>query len=398
MGRGLLLYRHLHPMRNHLQESAWCEISRAQISQNLHQTLKRLPAQTRLCAVIKADAYGHGIQNMVPLLMAQGVSHIGISSNAEARAVRDAGFAGAVLRLRTATPEEVEGALSEGVEELVGSEAGLRAIQDRLAGRELPPLHISLNAGGMSRDGLELSTPEGRQACHNILELAAGRIVGLCTHFPSNHPAELAENVARFQQDLAWVFANSHLRREDVLTHAGSTLTLAAGGDPQVDMMRCGAILFGIAGPGPEFHPALTLKSQVISIGAYPKGSSIGYDRTTVLRRDRLLASIALGYANGYSRQLSKGAEVLIRGQKCSVMGAISMNTIVADVTDVPGVAISDEVVAFGQQGDQEIDSQAIEQLSGTIMADLFSDWGQRNPRIMSDAPEPIGAKAGHRD
>ncbi len=385
-------------MSDRPQESAWCEISRAQITQNLHNTLKRLPTQTRLCAVIKADAYGHGIQNMVPLLMAQRVSHIGISSNAEARAVRDAGFAGAVLRLRTATPEEVEGALSEGVEELVGSEAGLRALQDRLAGRDLPPLHVSLNAGGMSRDGLELSTPEGRRACDNILKLAAGRIVGLCTHFPSNHPAELAKNIARFQQDLTWIFTNSPLLREDVLTHAGSTLTLAAGVDPQVDMMRCGAILFGIAGPSPEFHPALTLKSRVISIGSYPKGSSIGYDRTTVLNRDRLLASIALGYANGYSRQLSKGAEVLIRGQACPVMGAISMNTIVADVTDVPGVAISDEVVAFGQQGDQEISSQAIEKLSGTIMADLFSDWGQRNPRIMSDAPKPTGAKSGQRD
>ncbi|OIQ34137.1 MAG: alanine racemase [Roseobacter sp. MedPE-SWchi] len=366
-------------------ESAWCEISQGQIAQNLRHTLARLPDQTRLCAVVKADAYGHGIENVVPLVIGQGLSHIGISSNAEARTVRAAGFTGSILRLRTATPDEVEGALQYRVEELVGSEEGVLAILGRVGQRRLPPLHISLNADGMSRDGLELSTPAGRGACARILELADGHIVGLCTHFPSNHPDELGENIARFQQDLAWVFAHSSLQRQEVLTHAGSTLTLAAGLDPQVDMMRCGAILFGIAAPSPVFHPALTLKSRVISIGSYPKGSTIGYDRTTVLRRDRLLASVALGYANGYSRQLSQGAEVLIRGQSCPVMGAISMNTIVADVSALPEVAIGDEVVAFGRQAEQEILSEAMERQSGTIMADLLTDWGQRNPRILCD-------------
>lgn len=355
-----------------------------QISRNLRQTLSRLPEHTRLCAVVKADAYGHGIENVVPLVIDQGVDHIGISSNAEARSVRDAGFGGRILRLRTATPDEVQGALCYAVEEMVGSEGGLQAILDRVGEGALPPLHLALNADGMSRDGLELSTGQGQKACGRILERAGRHIVGLCTHFPSNHPAELEENIDRFQQDLAWVFANSKLRRQDILTHAGSTLTLAAGMDPKVDMMRCGAILFGIAAPGPAFHVALTLKSRVISLGSYPRGSTIGYDRTTVLRRDRLLASIALGYANGYCRQLSKGAEVLIRGQACPVMGAVSMNTIVADVSDVPGVLIGDEVVAFGQQAGRKICGESIERWSGTILADLFSDWGQRNPRVLS--------------
>lgn len=371
-------------------ESAWCEISPAQISQNLRHTLDRLPAQTRLCAVIKADAYGHGIENVVPALLAQGVRHIGISANNEARAVRAAGFTGAILRLRTATPEEVVGALSYNVQELIGSVGGMQAILNQLGARGLPPVHLSLNAGGMSRDGVELSTQQGRTDCGRILELGAGRIVGLCTHFPSNSSDELADNIARFQQDLAWVFANSSLRREEILTHAGSTLTLAAGQDPKVDMMRCGAILFGIAGAGPEFRPAMQLKSRVISLGTYPKGSTVGYDRTCVLPDDRLLASVAMGYANGYSRQMSKGAQVLIRGQICPVMGAISMNTLVVDATEVPGVAIGDEVVAFGPQGGREIGAAAIEGGSGTILADLFSDWGQRNPRLIKDTKDLV--------
>lgn len=368
-------------MDDPVTESSWCEISAPQFSQNLTSALQRLPKGTRLCAVVKADAYGHGIENIVPLLIDQGISHIGIASNSEARAVRDAGFAGVMMRLRTATPQEVKNATCADVQELIGTVDGLEALIDVLGHTHLPKLHISLNANGMSRDGLELSTVGGRQACTKILNLAADKVVGLCTHFPSNEPKEFADSSARFQADLSWIFDNTSLRRENVLVHGGSTLTLASAQDPKTDMMRCGAILFGIAGPRPDFQSTLTLKSRVISVGNYPKGSTIGYDRTKHLHQDRVLASIALGYANGYCRQLSGRGEVLIQGQRFPVMGKVSMNTIVADVTDLPTVAIGDEVVAFGRQGDQTITSQDIEDISGTIMADLFSDWGQRNAR-----------------
>lgn len=364
-------------------ESSWCEISLPQFSQNLSMALGRLPNDTRLCAVVKANAYGHGIENIVPLLVEQGINHIGIASNSEARAVRDAGFVGDIIRLRASTPQEVKNAIEDGVQELIGSVNGLESLIEFLGKGDLPKLHLSLNANGMSRDGLELSTAGGLKACTRILELASNRIVGLCTHFPSNEPIELAKSIARFQADLSWIFEHSELRRENVLVHGGSTLTLASGQDPKTDMMRCGAILFGIEGQRPDFQTTLTLKSHVISVGKYPKGSTIGYDRTKQLHQDRVLASIALGYSNGYCRRLSDGGEVLIRGQRFSVMGKISMNTLVADVTDLPTVSIGDEVVAFGQQGNQAITSLDIEDASGTIMADLFSDWGQRNPRIL---------------
>lgn len=365
------------------QESAWCEIALPQLARNLHHARDLLPGQTRLCVVVKGDAYGHGIENVAPVLMAQGVDHIGIASNPEARALRAAGFKGTVLRLRTATPQEVQQARGYDVEEMVGSLAGLEALISALGRDGLPRLHISLNADGMSRDGLELSCVAGRHACQQIVRQAETRIVGLCTHFPSNQPGDLAQSIARFQRDLSWTFDNTPLDRASVLVHAGSTLTLASGQDPQVDMMRCGAILYGIAGPGPQFGTTLTLKSRVISIGGYPKGSTIGYDRTTTLEQDRVLASVALGYANGYCRQLSGRGSVLIRGETAPVMGKVSMNTIVADVTGLNEVAIGDEVVVYGAQGPQEISTHMIEGLTGRIMADLFTDWGQRNPRLI---------------
>ena len=371
-------------MADPMIESSWCEISVPKIAGNLLSTLKRMPENTQLCAVVKSDAYGHGIENVVPLLMEQNIGYIGISSNAEARAVRNAGFAGNLLRLRTATPQEVKSALGDHIEEMVGTPKGVQLLIEVLGREVLPNLHISLNAGGMSRDGLELSTTRGRSNFLKLLDLVPDQIVGLCTHFPSNEPEELTESIKRFHNDQAWIFANSNLRRQDVLVHAGSTLTLRSGQDPKTDMMRCGAILYGIAGPRPDFQSALALKSRVVSIGDYPKGSTIGYDRSCCLKEDKVLASIALGYADGYSRRFSGGGEVLIRGQRLPVMGKISMNTIVADVTNLPEIDVGDEVVAFGRQGDQEINSGAIEELTGTIMADLFADWGQRNARVVT--------------
>lgn len=363
-------------------QSSWCEISVPQIAHNLTGTLEMLPKGTRLCAVVKGDAYGHGIENVVPLLIARQVGHIGISSNAEARAVRAAGFKGSVMRLRSTTPHEVISALPERVEELVGSPKAVQTLIDALGLDMLPNLHISLNCDGMSRDGLELSTENGRRAFQHIVDMAPDKIVGLCTHFPSNEPSELAASITRFHLDLNWVFASRSLRRSDVLIHAGSTLTLRAQQDPKTDMMRCGAILYGIKGPRPAFQSALALKSRVISIGHYPKGCTIGYDRSVALQEDKTLASIALGYANGYSRHISGRGLVLIGGQRIQVLGKVSMNTIVADVTSLPDVAIGDEVVAFGRQGGQRISSSQIEEMTGSIMADLFTDWGQRNARI----------------
>ncbi|PYG31913.1 alanine racemase [Pelagimonas varians] len=369
-------------MGDTLTESSWCEISRSKLEQNLDAVIGLMPADTLLCAVVKGDAYGHGIENVVPLLINRNISHIGISSNAEARAVRAAGFQGRVLRLRSATPYEVRSAIGDRVEELVGSQLSLEQLIKTLGAAALPNLHLSLNAGGMSRDGLELSTGFGRTELQKMVALAPDKIIGLCTHFPSNAAEDLAASIARFHQDCDWVFTNTSLTRANVLTHAGSTLTLRAQQDPKTDMMRCGAILYGIKGPRPAFQSALALKARVISIGHYPEGSSVGYDRSCRLQENKVLASIALGYANGYSRLFSGRGAVLIGGQKVPVLGKVSMNTIVADITSVPAVAIGDEVVAFGHQGDQSIGSSEIEEITSSIMADVFTDWGQRNARV----------------
>lgn len=364
-------------------DASWCEISLKTIANNLKLALGLLPEASQYCAVVKADAYGHGIDKVVPIIIEAGVEFIGITSNSEARAVRDAGFLGTIMRLRTATRSEIEGALEDKVQEQISTVFAAKIIKDILkTGRTVAGLHLSLNARGMSRDGLELSVEAGQQACVEIINLVGDQIVGICSHFPSNMPEELTASDLHFQQDVNWVFANCALDRKTTKIHAGSSLTLVSGVKITTDLYRCGAIMYGILNPELGFETSMHLKSYVTNVATYPKGSTIGYDRASILQQDRQLANISIGYSNGINRVFFDQSEVLVRGHCMPVLGKISMNSIMADVTDLHEISVGDEVVVFGNQNGNTINVETMELQAGTIMADIFTDWGQRNRRI----------------
>ncbi|MBM1220955.1 alanine racemase [Ponticoccus sp. SC2-23] len=361
---------------------SWCEIRLDRISRNLGLALDLVPRGRRFCAVMKADAYGHGIAQVVPLIREHGVSCIGITSNDEARAVRAAGFDGTIIRVRAATPTEIEAARDARVEEQVASRLvarKLRALRD--AGHPVRA-HLALNAKGMSRDGLEIATREGRETARAILDLLGDDIVGICTHFPCNTPENLPQSDAEFRAHVDWVFANSDLRREAVLVHAGSSLTLVSGQEVSTDMYRCAAILYGILKPDLGFRTTMALKTRVVSVAEYPKGSTVGYDRAARLESDRRLACLSVGYANGFRRDIGPDAGVLINGREAPVRGKVSMNTIVVDVTGLPEVQVGDVATVFGGADEGQTPVEAAERQFRTIMADLYSDWGLRNQRI----------------
>ena len=362
--------------------SSWCEIHCDRISSNLERTLGLIPDGVGFCAVMKADAYGHGIERVVPLLMEQGVGCVGITSNAEAGAVRAAGFSGRLIRLRAATPQEMEAALSDRVEEQVGSIGAaiqLRRILD--AGRSGTGVHLALNADGMSRDGLEISTKAGQQACRAILGEIGERVTGICTHFPTNEPAPLKQSSDLFRQQVAWVCDNSDLNRSDLMVHAGSTLTLLSGEPVETDMYRCGAILYGFLKPELGFRPTMALKARVVHVGDYPKGATVGYDRDRLLDTERCLACISIGYAAGYRRIAQDRGAVLIRGKRAPVLGKVSMNSIVADVTGIADVQVGDEATVFGGDSANAIGPDMAAKQFETILPELLADWGMRNPR-----------------
>ncbi len=369
-------------MRHDTCPGSWCDIHRDRISRNLEIARSLVPQGRDFCAVLKADAYGHGIAQVVPLVIEQGVGCVGITSNAEAFAVRDAGFGGRLIRLRAATAAEIDAAAPARVQEQAGSLAAAQALRaQRDAGREVAA-HLALDAAGMSRDGLEIATQAGRDTCLQILETLAGNVVGICTHFPSNAGPDLAQTAALFQHQAAWVCDNGGLDRSRLLVHAGSSLTLISDQPIETDMYRCGAILYGILRPDLGFRTTMDLKARVVSIGDFPKGATVGYDRALTLEGDRRLACLSVGYANGFPRRSEAGSVVAIRDHLAPTVGKISMNTVVVDVTDIAGIAVGDEATVFGGIADGQASLDVTQRQFGTILADLFSDWGARNHRI----------------
>lgn len=372
--------------------NTWLEIDAAQFESNLAE-LRRIIGPVELCAVMKADAYGHGIDLLLPSVMRAGVRSVGLAANEEARIARTLHYRGRLIRLRTATLEEVEDARAYGVEELVGN----RAYAERLAAfARVRPLrvHFMLNSAGMSRNGLELATPEGREDARRILAMPHLRIVGLMTHFPVEDAQDMQASLARFEEDLRWVLEAGHLDRKALTIHAANSFATLNVPGARLDMVRVGGALYGDTDLHyPQFQPVMTWKSRVATVNHYPAGDTVNYDRTYKLTRDSWLANIPVGYSDGYRRVFSHPnqpseaqgqAAVLVRGHRLPVLGRVTMNTIVADATDFKDeIGIDDEVVLYGKQGDERITQAELEGLSQSIGGDLYTVWGNSLPKVL---------------
>jgi alanine racemase len=237
----------------------------------------------------------------------------------------------------------------------------------------------------MARDSVELNTTTERQSCQTILETLRSTIGGISTHFASNAASDLTSANIRFQRDVDWVLENSDLSRPETLVHAGSSLTLVSSVPVTTDMYRCGALLYGILKPDWGFCPTMDVEARVVSLQDYPEGTCVGYDHAGQLDRDSRLACISIGYQNGFGRVAVNQSAVAIHDHLVPVIGKVSMNTIIADVTPIRSVAVGDVVTVFGGNGPGAIGPVRAERQFGTIMADLYTHWGTSNDRIYAE-------------
>lgn len=365
--------------------NSWIEIDPEVFESNLRLVQAAVAGGAKVCAVMKADAYGIGIDMVMPSVIKARLPYVGIASTEEARMVRACGYKGRVMRVRAATLDEIEGALPYRIEELVGNLAAAQAIGGiaRKHGRTLR-VHLALNSAGMSRNGIEMNTGRGRQDAEALARIKGLQVVGMMTHFPTEDRVDILQGLDAFKEQSAWLFANTALRREDVILHAANSFAVQHIPESHLDMVRPGGALYGYGGtPKPPFAHVAAFKSRVASVQAYPAGDTVSYDRTYVLERDSLLANIPVGYSDGYRRAFSNKGSMLVRGQRAPVVGRVTMNTTMVDVTDIAGVQAGDEVVLFGKQGDGEITLAEVEQITGVILADQYTVWGTSNPKIL---------------
>ncbi|EPR9705337.1 alanine racemase [Citrobacter freundii] len=362
------------------------EISRSALEYNIHKVQQLLADKTRMCAILKGDAYGHDLSLVTPVMMQNGVQCIGIASNEEIRTVRQSGYTSQLMRVRNATEKEMRQAADFDTEELIGNldmAKRLSAIAQEKG--KIIRIHLALNSGGMSRNGLEVSTAAGLEEARAISALPGLKIVGIMSHFPEEDAAVVRRDLARFNTQSAQVLKITGLKREDVTLHVANTFATLTVPESWLDMVRVGGIFYGDTIASTEYKRVMTFKSAIASVNHYPKGNTVGYDRTYTLKRDSVLANIPTGYADGYRRVFSNAGHVLIRGQRVPVLGKTSMNTVIVDVTDLPQVASGDEVILFGKQGNAQVSAEEVEEISGALFTEMSILWGATNKRVMVD-------------
>lgn len=380
------------------RRNGWVEVDAGAFEANI-DTVRRTIGNARLCAVMKADAYGNGIALLIPSIIARRVSDIAITSNDEAMVARKLGYRGRILRIRTATPEEMEDGFALQIEESIGNAdaaARLQAMWQRRSRRRLP-VHMAINAGGMSRNGVELATDYGKADARAMLALGGLEIRGVMTHYPSEEAEDILGQLRRYEADLAWL-QSAGLNGAAIVRHSANSFATLKHPETWLDMVRVGGLLYGDPGSYRTdlFVPTMAIKSRVAAVNHYPAGQTVNYDRTYRLERESWLANIPLGYSDGVRRGFSHAnrpefaaetrnrTQVLIGGRRYPVVGRVTMNTLMVDVTDARDqVHLNDEVVLFGAQGADRITQAEFEANGSGYGPELLAMLGAGLPRVL---------------
>lgn len=366
--------------------NSWIEISRSALDFNIKKVQALLGDKSSLCAVLKGDAYGHDLTLVTPLMIENNVQCIGLTNNQEFKQVRELGFKGRLMRVRNATEKEMAQATAYDVEELIGNLDMAQRLNDiGKKQNKVIPIHLALNSAGMSRNGLEVSHAQGLNDAKMIAQLPQLKVVGIMSHYPEEDEAQIRKDLAKFKKQSQQVLDVTGLKREDVILHVANTYATITVPESWLDMVRVGGIFYGDTVATKDYKRVMTLKSNIASVNHYPKGNTVGYDRTYTLKRDSVLANIPVGYADGYRRVFSNAGHALINGQTVPVLGKTSMNTVMVDVTDLKQVQPGDEVVFFGKQGNGEITAEEVEDISGALFTEMSILWGATNKRILVD-------------
>lgn len=364
--------------------NAWLEIDVQAFEDNITR-LKSTLGSTKICAVMKADAYGNGIDLLMPSVIKLNVPCIAIASNEEAKIARAHGYQGVISRVRLATNSEIKAGMPYKIEELSGSLIHAQMINEIAKQANQPiGIHLSLNTGGMDRNGLDLTSRLGKADAMAITQLPYLNIKGIMTHYAFEDEQFIKERLALFNQQAHWLITAANLDRNALTLHTANSFATIAVPESHLDMVRPGGLLYGdTIDAKPAYKKIMSFKSKVASVQFYPKGTTVGYDGTYTLTKDSYLANLPFGYSDGYRRAFTNKGYVLIAGHKVPVVGKTSMNTTMVDVTDFPDIKAGDEVVIYGSQLGQEITQEEIEEINEALLADLYTIWGNSNRRFI---------------
>ncbi|MBI4515633.1 MAG: alanine racemase [Deltaproteobacteria bacterium] len=360
------------------------QIDGAALRSNLAAVRSGLAPGVGLLAVVKADAYGHGATLVAPLFERAGVDAFGAATVEEAVELRGAGVTKPIVVLTGAEPTQIEALLDYRLSVALLDAAMAQQMRPLLRGRRLS-VHVKIDTG-MGRLGV---TPEELPA---LLQVVQGvpelSVEGIFSHFANadlGNQEFAAYQLQLFERAVATARSLGLRPRFLHLANSAAALTWPA---THFSLIRPGLALYGIAPVANcslPLAPAMRVVTRIVQLKAVPAERPLSYGQTFVTRRPSRIATIPVGYADGYDRRLSNRAQVLVRGRRAPVVGAVCMDLTLVDVSDIPDVARGDEVVLWGRQGEDEITVAEVAAWQSSITYEVMTRLGKRVPRVLRD-------------
>lgn len=369
----------------------WVELDREAPDYNLRELRKGLKKGTILCAVVKANAYGHGMKEMIPLLPS--ADWFAVNSLEEGIELREIGEKRPVLVLGHVPLDVLQEAVARNLDLTVYNRETLEALAQLDLGSIGPArLHLKVETG-TGRQGILPEQVEGFVGRLN--NLPGARLVGVSTHF-ANIEDTLNHDYAQAQLDRFGDVLNI-LDRLDIkadFIHAAATAAGILFSKTHFNLVRAGIGIYGLwpsretylstllgHRPEPDLRPVLTWKTRIVQIKDLPEGSYIGYGCTYRATRPIRVAVLPVGYADGYDRKLGNTAYVLIRGKRAPVIGRVCMNLAMVDISDIPQAGLEEEVVLLGRDGEERVSAETMAEWAGTINYEIVTRISPLLPR-----------------
>ena len=361
------------------------EVDLGALAYNYHQLRQLAPPTVKFLTVVKADAYGHGAIPVSKRLEELGAAFLGVATVAEGAELRNAGIKTPILVLSGIYPEEVEGVLTYQLTPMVYRLEIAEALSAtaKKKGKKIP-IHIKMDTG-MGRIGVPAK--EALAFASRLRKFENLEIEGIASHFATADGGNSSFAEEQLQSFTRTLEEMKKANIDPPFCHIANSAALVNFPAAHFTLVRPGIMLYG-AYPSPSLKERVSLrqvmswKSLVADLKMVPEGSPISYGRTFITQRPSLIAAIPVGYADGYNRLFSNRGEVLIKGIRAPVVGRVCMDWTMVDVTDIPEVAVGDNVVLMGNQLDQEITAEELGERIGTISYEILCSVGKRVPRI----------------
>lgn len=366
----------------HIDRGAWAEINLDAVAHNVKIAKQNLAKNTKLCAVVKADAYGHGAVAVAREAEKNGADFLAVALLQEGLELREAGITLPILVLGSLQPGAANVVVQFDISHAVFDEERLYALNDAAVKlNKKAKIHIAIDTG-MHRIGVHVK--DAGKFAALAASLPGIDIEGIFSHFATadaDDKAYAAHQFERFQEALEAIKAEGI---KVPLAHIANSAALTELHEYQMDMVRQGITLYGLHPAHmidcyEDFKPVMTVKSTVSFVKTLPSGSTIGYGRTYTLQRDSVIATVPVGYADGVNRRLSNVGYMLVNGGKAPIVGRVCMDQVMLDVTDLPLVKVGDEVTVFGGK---ELPMELVAEWAGTICYELVCSVSPRMPRV----------------